>query len=81
MSICNLGTFLQIPDFMTKYGNFQNWPVSRILLHVEQNQGQFRPRWVGGSICNVWNFFQIPDSYQNMSIMVIRLYLENGPKL
>ncbi len=32
--LCNSGTFLQIPDFMPKYGNFENWLVSQERLPV-----------------------------------------------
>ncbi len=34
---------VQIPDFMPKHGNFENWPVSQKRPPVEQNKLSFDP--------------------------------------
>ncbi len=58
--MCNFWNFGHLPSFMPKYGNFENRPVSRKSLPVEQKQAQFQPL---ESICatfgipaQIWKF-------------------------
>ncbi len=57
----NLWHFGQWPSFMPKYGNFENQPVSRKPLPIEQ--AKFRPPEVEREyMCNFWNFGHLPSS-------------------
>ncbi len=55
--MCNFWNFGHLTSFMPKYDNFENQPLPRKSLPIEQNDGQFRhPGIERECMCNFWNF-------------------------
>ena len=50
--MCNFWNFGHLPSFISKYGNFENWPVSLKPLPIKQNKLNFHPSpWSRKCIC------------------------------
>ncbi len=57
----NFWHFGHLLSFMPKYGNFEKWPVSRILLPIEQKLLNCdHPEVEREYIYNFWHFGQWP---------------------
>ena len=74
-SICSFRHFFQIPGFMLKYGDFENRPVSRKRLSVEQKYAYFWPPGVEREhLAALGPFFKFQISYPNITeILVVRI--------